>query len=238
MWIWWIVSLIVLIACVIFAYRMIISSYEFLPADKRLFFGFNRNSTASANFPDSPDALKILRNKVQHVEDNTTFYHIQFTKFQDRLNMIEEKYAKTHTKQEMALSTKISVEEEEEEDWKELYYDENAKKESMENELDFIRQQLEEAESKLKEYDAEKNEWKQLQSDFELRLHDLQSLQNNIMFLQGKLDASAEREKELEQVLLSEITMREKYSLLKKEYARLLSETDDLRNIIGQRHTK
>ena len=37
MWIWWIVSLISLIACAIFAYRMIVSSYEFLPADKRYF---------------------------------------------------------------------------------------------------------------------------------------------------------------------------------------------------------
>ena len=43
MWIWWIVSLIILIACIIFAYRMIVSSYEFLPVDKRYFLGLFKN---------------------------------------------------------------------------------------------------------------------------------------------------------------------------------------------------
>ncbi|MDQ6843158.1 MAG: hypothetical protein M3Z92_02230, partial [Bacteroidota bacterium] len=91
MWIWWMVSLIVLIGCVIFAYRMIVSSYEFLPADKRYFFGFNKNPTAASNYRENPEVLKVLKNKVQHVEDNTTFYQIQFSKFQDRLKAIEEK---------------------------------------------------------------------------------------------------------------------------------------------------
>ncbi len=227
MWIWWIISLIVLIACIIFAYRMIVSSYEFLPADKRFFFGFNRHPTTSTNFPDHPDALKILRNKVQHVEDNTTFYHIQFSKFQDRLKIIEEKVAMNPQKINTAPVSTSSFEDEE--DWKELYYEENSKKELLENELDFTKQALEEAENKLKEIEGKTDRWTQLQSDYELRMNDLQSMQNEIMHLQRQLEASLEREKELEQLLLSEITMREKYSLLQKEYTQLLSETDDLR---------
>ncbi len=224
MWIWWIVSLIVLVACIIFAYRMIVSSYEFLPADKRFFFGFNKNPASSTNFPDHPDALKILRNKMQHVEDNTTFYHIQFSKFQDRLKVMEEKFAMNPKK-----INATAIEFEDEEDWKELYYEENSKKELLENELDLTKQTLEKAENKLHEIEDKTGYWKQLQSDYELRLNDLQSMQNETMHLQKQLDASIEREKELEQLLLSEITMREKYSLLQKEYTRLLSETDDLR---------
>ena len=54
-------------------------------------------------------------------------------------------------------------------------------------------------------------------------------MQNEIILLQRQLDASIDREKELEQLLLSEITMREKYSLLQKEYTQLLSEADDLK---------
>ncbi len=226
MWIWWIISLIVLIACIIFAYRMIVSSYEFLPADKRFFFGFNKSPTVSANFPDHPDALKILRSKVQHVEDNTTFYHIQFSKFQDRLKVIEEKVAMNPKK---VNSISNNVEFEDEEDWKELYYEENSKKELLENELDSTKQALEEAEVKLNEIEGKTDRWIQLQSNYELRLNDLQSMQNEIMQLQRQLDASIGREKELEQLLLSEITMREKFSLLQKEYTQLLSETDDLR---------
>ncbi|HEV8083477.1 MAG TPA: hypothetical protein VGP55_09765 [Chitinophagaceae bacterium] len=206
---------------------MIISSYEFLPADKRFFFGFNKNPTASANFPDHPDALKILRNKVQHVEDNTTFYHIQFSKFQDRLKIIEEKVAMNP--QKITTITTSDVNFEEEEDWKELYYGENSKKEVLENELDFARQALEKAENKLNEIEGKTDRLTQLQSDYELRLNDLQSMQNEIIHLQQQFEASVEREKELEQLLLSEITMREKYSLLQREYAGLLSETDDLR---------
>ncbi len=227
MWVWWIVSLIVLIGCIIFAYRMIVSSYEFLPADKRFFFGFNKNPTSETNFPDHPDALKILRNKVQHVEDNTTFYHIQFSKFQDRLKVMEEKFA--ISPQKINTTTTGNVGLEDEEDWKELYYEENSKKELLENELDFTKQALADAENKLNEIEGKTDRWAQLQSNYELRLNDLQSMQNEIMLLQRQLDASIEREKELEQLLLSEITMREKYSLLQKEYTQLLSETDDLR---------
>lgn len=227
MWIWWIVSLIVLVACIIFAYRMIVSSYEFLPADKRFFFGFNKNPASSTNFPDHPDALKILRNKMQHVEDNTTFYHIQFSKFQDRLKIMEEQFAMNPKS-----INATAIEFEDEEDWKELYYEENSKKELLENELDLTKQTLEKAENKLHEIEDKTGYWKQLQSDYELRLNDLQSMQNETMHLQKQLDASIEREKELEQLLLSEITMREKYSLLQKEYTRLLSETDDLRRRI------
>ncbi len=227
MWIWWIISLIVLISCIIFAYKMIVSSYEFLPADKRFFFRFNKNPANASNFPDHPDALKILRNKVQHVEDNTTFYHIQFSKFQDRLKIIEEKVAMNP--QKINVPSKSNVGFEDEEDWKELYYEENSKKELLENELDFAKQALGEAENKLNEIDVKADQFAKLQSDYELRLNDLQSMQSDIRHLQQQLDGSIGREKELEQLLLSEITMREKYSLLQKEYTQLLSETDDLR---------
>ncbi len=227
MWIWWVVSLIILIACIIFAYRMIISSYEFLPADKKFFFGFNKNSSPASNFPEYPDALKILKNKVQHVEDNTTFYNIQYSKLQDRLKIMEEKFAMNSYKDGTVKKNDTAFDEEE--DWKELYYEENSKKELLENEIDFTKQALEDAENKLNKLEQNAGTRAELQSDYELRLNDLQSMQNNIMRLQKQLDASLEREKELEQLLLSEITVREKYFLLQQEYTQLLSETDDLR---------
>lgn len=225
MWMWWLLSLIVLISCSIFAYRMIISSYEFLPADKRFLFRFNRNSNLQSNSPVQGDALKILRNKVQHVEDNTSFYQSQFSKFQDRLQNMEERYAMTPN--EKVSSININVETEGE-DWKEMFYEENALKEKLENELDFTRQSLEEAENKLNLVESENSGWKELQSDYESRLIEIQSSQAQIDRLQRELAASDEREKELEQLLLTEITMREKYSLLQQKYTQLLSEADDL----------
>jgi len=204
---------------------MIVSSYEFLPVDKRFFLGFNKNPISHDAGPVQRDTLRALNKKVQSVEDNTTFYEIQFSKFQQRLKALEELNALK------ASSEKISKPEEEE-DWEEMYYEENTLKEKFENDLDITRQKLEEAENKLRESSENSAGWVELQSDYETRLHDLHSLQNHIGLLQRQLEASAEREKELEQLLISEITMREKYSMLQREYTELQSEADDLRRRI------
>jgi chromosome segregation ATPase len=228
MWIWWIVSLLILIACIIFAYRMIVSSYEFLPVDKRYFLGLFKNTANTETGSLQKDSLKALKNKVQSVEDSNTFYQIQLSKFQQRLQMLEDSgIPKPSTEI-------ISKSQGNEEDWKEMYYEENEMKEKLENELDFTKQMLEEAENKLKESLGNSFRWVQLQSDYEARLHDLESRQNEIEVLQNQLMASTERERELEQLLLSEITIREKYSMLQKEYVQLQSEADDLRRRIGE----
>src|ERR1017187_3895052 len=173
MWIWSIVSLIVLIACIIFAYRMIVSSYEFLPVDKRYFLGFFKNSAHIQTGSLQKDTLKVLKNQVQSVEDNNTFYQIQFTKFQHRLKALEDLNVS-----KVAPEVIPKPQEEEEEDWKEMYFEENELKEKLENELDLTKQMLEEAENRLKESLENSFRSVQLQSDYEARLHDLPSLQN------------------------------------------------------------
>jgi chromosome segregation ATPase len=207
---------------------MIVSSYEFLPADKRYFLGLFKNPRSQDTGHAQSDTLKALKKKVQLVQDNTTFYEIQFSKFQDRLKALEEK---TSVKSPAEINTKTEKPEDEE-DWKEMYYEENVVKEKLENDLDYTRQKLEEAENKLKESSEKSSRWVELQSDYESRLHDLHSLQEHIDLLKRQLEASVEREKELEQLLLSEITLREKYSLLQREYTELQSEADDLRRRI------
>jgi chromosome segregation ATPase len=236
MLVWWIVSLVILIICFVFAYRMIVSSYEFLPSDKRYLFRFNKNVISNERISVQSDSLKVLKKKVQSVEDNTTFYEIQFSKFQERLTALEE-LTKLKSSSEKIIIPQESKEDDEE-DWKELYYEENTIKEKLENELDITKQLLEEAENKLKNSSEKNAGWVELQSNYETRLHDLHSLQNNIGLLERQLEASAEREKELEQLLLSEITMREKYSLLQKEFIELQSEADDLRRRIVELNKK
>ena len=90
MLVWWILSLVILIICIIFAYRMIVSSYDFLPVDKRYFLGFYKKPVLNDSGSVQKDKLKSLNKKVQSVEDNTTFYGIQFSKLQDRLRALEE----------------------------------------------------------------------------------------------------------------------------------------------------
>lgn len=223
MWIWWFVSFIILIGCIIFAYRMIVSSYEFLPVDKKYFLSFFKNAAHTETGAMQKDSLKVLKNQVQSVEDSNTFYQIQLSKFQQRLKVLED------LNSSKADSGVLHKHKGEEEDWKEMYYEENEVKEKLENELDITKQMLEDAENKLKKSLQNSSPSVQLQSDYEGRLYELNSLQSEIELLQKQLIASSEREKELEQLLLSEITIREKYSMLQKEYVQLQSEADDLR---------
>ncbi len=236
MLVWWIVSFIILISCIVFAYRMIVSTYEFLPAEKKYFLRFNKNRISNEDLPFQAETLSQLKKKVQSVEDNSTFYEIQFSKLQERLKALEELNKLRYPVDKVEIPEKPKKEDEE--DWKEMYYEENAIKEKLENELDETRQMLEEAENKLKDSSVSNSRWVELQSDYETRLDDLKSLQNNINLLQRQLEASVEREKELEQLLLSEITLREKYSLLQREFIELQSEADDLRRRILELNKK
>ncbi|MEO8862579.1 MAG: hypothetical protein ABI358_14215 [Ginsengibacter sp.] len=226
MWLWWIISFIILIACVIFAYRMIVSSYEFLPADKRYLFKFNKDQNTTEAVHTNRDSLKVLKNKVQSVEDNTTFYQIQFSKLQQRLNALEE----LNTTKKV-VPDKVAVYDDEE-DWKEMYYEENSTKEKLENDLDAARQMLEDAENQLSSLSENNNRFVELQSDYETRAHEIVSMEEKLTLLQKQLNASTEREKELEQLLISEITIREKYYMLQREFTELQSEADHLRNRI------
>ena len=187
MWIWWIISLIILIACVIFAYRMIVSSYDFLPADKRYFLGFFKNTPQAEPSPQQKEAIKALNNKVESVEESATFYQIQFTKLQERLKVLED-LNKSQFNPEVISKPK------EEEDWKEMYFEENEVKEKLENELDVTRQMLEETETKLKESLESSSRWVHLQSDYETKLQEIDSMQSEIEILKKQLTASTKRE--------------------------------------------
>jgi len=223
MWIWWLLSLIILIACIIFSYRMIVSSYEFLPTDKRSFWRFGKNNIKITDAPPQTESLTAIKKKLQTVEDSASFYNMQFTKLQERLKALEEERS---TEVETG-QTGTSVEQEE--DWKEMFYQENEAKEKLENELDAMSQILEDTEARLKELSQNNSHNAEVQSDNDSRLHLVDSLQSQVELLRAQLTASSEREKELEQLLLSEVTIREKYSMLQKEYIELQSEADDLR---------
>jgi len=84
MWIWWFVSLVILIACIIFAYRMIMSSFEFLPADRKVFPGFKKYFLIQNLAPAHQEAIRNLRNKLQSIEDTSSYDEIQFSTFQQR----------------------------------------------------------------------------------------------------------------------------------------------------------
>jgi len=231
MWIWWIISLVVLIACFIFAYKVIVSSYDMLPADKKNFLSFKKESPIERTSA-RPEAIWDLKNKLQKVEENSSFYEIQFSKMQERIKALEAQH------QTQLESFSPVVQKDDDEDWKEMYYEENEIKEKLENELDLTLQKLEETERKLNSFEENNDKWSSIKSDYDARLNDLQSMQNNIGVLQRQLEAASTRERELEMTLAAEINAKYQYSNLESENVRLKSENDDLRVQVVEYHRK
>ena len=220
MWIWWIISLVILIVCFIFAYRVIVSSYDYMPGDTKNFLSFKKNiplERASSN----NEAIWDIKNKLHRVEENSSFYEIQFSKLQQRLKSLEEELYKSQQERD--------IKQEDKEDWMDMYYQENQVKEKLENELDEARQKLESAISKLNSVEENNSKRISLQSEYDARLNDLQSMQNNLDLLQRKLEAALNREKELELSLLSEINTKKQYDQLQSEHTRLKIENEELR---------
>ncbi|MEO6845065.1 MAG: hypothetical protein ABI184_07830 [Ginsengibacter sp.] len=225
MWIWWVISLIVLIACFIFAYRMIVSSFDYLPEGKKHLFIFGHNATAEKSSANSAkeEIIWDLKNQLKKVEENASFYDIQFSKLQQRLKTLEVQQIN-----QQQNNSKF----EDEENWKELYYEENEVKEKLENELDIAQQKLTKAENKLNSIVENKISSVALQSEYDARLNDILSMQDYIGTLQRKIEASAERERELEQLLIAENHIKNQYEQLKHDYTRLQIENEDLRKQI------
>ena len=222
MWIWWIISLIVLIASFIFAYRMIVSSFEYLPEGKKHLLIF-RNNIPAEKITAKEEMIWDLKKQLQKVQENASFYEIQFSKLQQRLKTLE---AQQITQQQNNLKF------EDEENWKELYYAENEVKERLENELDIAQQKLAIAENKLNSIEENQSNSIALKSEYDARLNDILSMQDYIDALQRKLEASGEREKELEQLLIAENHIKNHYEQLKQDFTRLHVENEDLRKQI------
>ena len=220
MWIWWIISLIVLIACFIFAYKMIASSYESMPSGKKNFLRFNKSTNATSE--GRTEIIYELKSHLKKMEENASLYEIQFSKLQQRLKVLEGEKEKRQLVETVAQTDP-------KEDWKEMYYEENEAKEKLENELDITRQKLEEVEMAIASFRENQSNITNLQSNYDARLNDLKSKQEHIDLLQRKIEGAREREKELQHSLQHEINSKKQLSNIGSENARLKSENDELR---------
>jgi hypothetical protein len=121
------------------------------------------------------------------------------------------------------------------ENWKEMYYSENQVKIKIENELEITKGKLHELQNKLKEATENNVRLFEVKGDYDKQLNYIHLLEADISSLQRQLRASIERENELENLLISEIIVREKYSMLQSKYKQVQVEANDLqRRIIVQ----
>ena len=226
----WIISLLVLIACIVIVYRMVVTSNEFISTDKASLFKF-LNSGGRDKL--QRQKLSVLQSRIKSLEDSNTFYEIQFSKFKSQINNSESGFSQTisDTKSEQ-------IAEEEEEDWKELYYQENESKVQLENDLDEALQSIERAKDEISKLKEESVKVAPLKSKLDARLIELKSLQNEVENLQQKLLGAVSREKDLQMLLEKEIASKTIYDKIEKENVRLRSEVEEQRRQITEMHHK
>jgi chromosome segregation ATPase len=226
MWIWLILSLVLVIACIIFGIHSFLSSRTLQrsissePSRKR---GNIERQNIEDDFPDlQQQDFSNLKIKLKSMEGNSVQQAHQINELQKRIKALEEE----NSFKEANEQTKWN----DQEDWEKLYYEARREKESFEENLNLTNKVLGETRSKLEEFEKQKDAWAEMKSDMETRLNDIHSLQNTIDELQRRLEGSCEREKELQKQLTYEKFMHVEYELLQNQNNQLRSESDELRN--------
>ncbi|MBA2248608.1 MAG: hypothetical protein H0W12_00285 [Chitinophagaceae bacterium] len=230
MWIWLIISLIILCGCTTFAIRMILSSNRIITGKNSFldqqYFNFRR-STAT---PDEQSLIPI-KIKLQSVEKESQFYATQIKKLNSRIEMLEGN--------KPAGGAVIAVPGEEEEDsWEQMYYKVNSKNENLEDELAATIEDFKAAQTRADLLEQKEKLWNEVKSEIEAVTDESRSLKDNIINLELKLQGAANREQELEKELMNEIKNREKYEILLHELTQGKSETEDLRKQIQEINRK
>lgn len=220
MWVWWIVSLIVVIATIIFSLYIFYSGYKSAPVKKEFPLKRNFNFIRKSLPISKQQIISSLKLKLQAVENNSMLYHNELKKLHQRIQTLEKDKATGYAKQNIN----------DDENWEELYYNATEQKEKLENELDLSSQKLEETESLVMELKRRETVWKEKRSELENDLNKAHTLQNKIGDLQRELEGAAGREKELEQQLETQQELYKDYELIQQQYAYVQSEADELRN--------
>lgn len=226
MWIWLILSLVLVIACIIFGIHSFLSSRTLqrsISSEPRHRRGNIERQNIENDFPDlQQQDFSNLKIKLKSMEGNSVQQAHQINELQKRIIALEEE----NSFKEANEQTKWN----DQEDWEKLYYEARREKESFEENLNLTNKVLGETRSKLEEFEKQKDAWAEMKSDMETRLNDIHSLQNTIDELQRRLEGSCEREKELEKQLTYEKFMHVEYELLQNQNNQLRSESDELRN--------
>jgi chromosome segregation ATPase len=226
MWFWWIVSLVILAASIVFSLYIFYSGYKSAPVKKD--FPFNRKPGLIRNpLPLSKQqVITSLKLKLQAVENNSMLYYNELKKLQQRIQALEKNKGMGFQSEKNRY--------EEDENWEELYFQTSEDKEKMESELDLTNQKLEEAEELIKELMRKESVWKEKRSEMENELNKAHTLQNKIGDLQRQLEGAAQREQDLQTQLEAQKELYKDFELLQQQYAFMQSEADELRNRIKE----
>lgn len=228
----WIVSLIVLIATIVLVYKMLVTSKEFFSNDKPFPFKLWKSGTSLDKFDSQ--SLSRLNSKIKSLEESNSYYEIQFSKLKMHMNSGQNADPEMYPQTEIIAQLK----EEAEEDWEEMYYEENEQKVQIENELDKTLQILEEVNQKLLHNEEQIETLGALRSNYDARMIELKFMQDQLDILQKKLERATGRERDLNILLQKEIDLKKIYSKIENENVRLRSETEDQKRQLTQMYAQ
>lgn len=181
MWIWWIVSMVILTISIIISIYIFYNSYRGSPEKKD--FSLKTNDTNLSRFipGTKQQVISSLKLKLQSVENNSMLYYTELKNLQQRIQALEKNKGTVDQKDKSIND---------DENWEELYYDLHDEKEKMESELDLTNQKLEENENLVLELKRRETLWKEKRSELENELNQAQTLQNKIGDLQRELEGA------------------------------------------------
>jgi chromosome segregation ATPase len=227
MWIWLILSLLLVIACIIFGIHSFLSSRTL----QRSISVDQPNQKINFQRPLVEPGLPSLyqqefsnvKIKLKSIEGNSIQHAHQLNELQKRIEALEASGSFKEDNEETKWN-------EDDEDWEKLYYQTRNEKESLEENLNLVNETLHKTQRRLEDLEKQKGKLTEMKTSLEQRSDELHILQNTIGELQRKLEGATEREKELEKQIAYEKFMHGEYELLQKQNNQLRSEADDLRS--------
>lgn len=222
MWIW-IVLFAILLGIIIFIWRVLLSTYKLIPMEKESSM-FNNFSPSDISF--HMETLRSIKAKLKSLEDRNAYFEIQLNKLIQKIDALED--SRSIPNPAAFAFSEAAPHNEEEEDWKELYYEENEKKEKLENQLDATEQELEALKQLLELHGASgtavpiNEDVESIKKDYDAKIEENLSLQNRISELEEQLKSAREKDAELESLQQEVAQLRS----TAEEYKALSSEND------------
>lgn len=222
MWIW-IISLIVLIVCFIIVWRLFITGYNSVSSDssERKISLFPSFSPSDVSF--NLDTIRSLKSKLKSLEDKSDYYADQIDRINKKIKSFEkDRFPPFISQQEH----EVNIVKEKYEDWKELFYEENEKKEKLENELDNAMQRIEILQAETEKYaSADYDEIKKLYDDL---LQNVEADKQRIEELQNKLEEAGNKMTESPSEAVTTKSHQEELESLNQRIGRLVAENQQL----------
>lgn len=229
MWLWWIVSLVVLVISILFASRVFITSRKLR---KLVSYGDSLTGNKSeshkpffhATITNKGQEISELRSRLRALELSSNENNQQLTRLNDRLLRVER------TK----FTKKTSDERLPDQELQQLHLALLDRNTQLENELEITKQNLELSEQRFLEVGNDHKQAALQQSIADQQLYELKQQQNTINLLEQKLIGAMERENELRTQQAEEEYLKEELAQVKSKYLDLKSEAGELRNRIAE----